>query len=128
MRTALIILPLAALAACATPREECIDVALRDTRVINALVTETQRNLQRGYAIEQKQEVRTVRETCRGRNEDGTTFRFRCDETRTITTNVPVAIDLNEEQKKLDSLLERQALSQSRSNQAIAQCIAVHPE
>jgi hypothetical protein len=128
MRPALIILPLVALAACATPREQCIGNVTRDTRVLSSLVNETQGNLARGYALEERQDVRTLRRTCRGRNEDGTTFTFRCDETETFTTTVPVAIDLNAERAKLASLEERFAQTQSSSNQAVAQCIAVHPE
>jgi len=128
MRPALILLPLAVLVACATPREQCINDVTRDTRVLSSLVNETRANLSRGYALEERQDVRTVRGTCRGRNEDGTTFLFRCDETETFSTTVPVAIDLNAEAAKLASLEERFAQSQSSSNQAVAQCIRVHPE
>ena len=59
MRPALMILPFLALAACATPREQCIGQATRDLRVLNSLIAETQGNLARGYAIEEQQEVRT---------------------------------------------------------------------
>ena len=118
MRPALILLPLVMLAACATPREQCISNVSRETRV----------NLARGYALEEQQEVRTIRSTCQGRNEDGSTFEFRCPETKTITTTRPVAIDLNAERAKLASLEERFAQTQAASNQAVAQCIAVHPE
>ncbi|MEO1637819.1 MAG: hypothetical protein AAFU41_01060 [Pseudomonadota bacterium] len=128
MRAATIILPLALLAACATPREQCIDNVTRDTRVLASLINETRGNLARGYAIEERQEVRTLRRTCQGRNEDGTTFAFRCDDTETFTTRVPVAIDLNAEQAKLESLEERFAVTQAASNQAVAQCIATNPE
>ncbi len=128
MRPALMILPLLALAACATPREQCIGQATRDLRVLNSLITETQGNLARGYAIEQQQEVRTVRQTCRGENSDGTTFRYRCDDTQTYTTNRPVAIDLNVERAKLNSLIERRNQQQATADQAVLQCIATHPE
>ncbi|WP_296431495.1 hypothetical protein [Yoonia sp.] len=127
MRTAFMILPLVALAACATPREQCINEVSRDTRVLGALINQTERNISRGYALEQRQDVRTVRGTCRGRNEDGTTFIFACDETDTFSTTVPVAIDLNAERAKLASLQERFAQTQPAANQAIAQCIAIYP-
>ncbi|MFT7106320.1 MAG: outer membrane murein-binding lipoprotein Lpp [Yoonia sp.] len=126
MRTAFLMLPLIALAACATPREQCINDVTRDTRVLNALINQTRGNISRGYALEQRQDVRTVRGTCRGRNEDGTTFLFSCEETNTINTTVPAAIDLNAEQAKLASLQERLAQSQLAANQAVAQCIAIH--
>ncbi len=128
MRPALFILPLAALAACATPREQCIGDVTRDLRILNSLIAETQGNLSRGYAIEENKEVRTLRRTCRGKNEDGSTFRFPCDETETFTTTRPVAIDLNAEQAKLESLLERQAQAKAASDQAVLQCIRSNPE
>lgn len=128
MRTALIVLPLVALAACATPREQCISNVTRDAKVLSHLINETRGNLARGYALEQRQDVRTIRSTCRGRDDDGNVFRFRCDETKTFNTTVPVAIDLNAERAKLASLEERFAQTQATSNQAVAQCIAVHPE
>jgi len=128
MRAALIILPMVVLTACATPREECIDQVTRDTKVLSSLINETRGNLSRGYALEERQEVRTVRGTCRGRNEDDSIFTFRCDETETFTTKVPVAIDLNAERAKLTSLEERFAQTQTASNQAVLQCIASNPE
>lgn len=128
MRPALIILPLMVLSACATPREQCIADVTRDTRVLSALINETQANLSRGYALDEQKDVRTVTRNCRGENEDGSTFFFPCSKTETFTTERPVAIDLVAEQAKLTSLEERFALMQANSNQAVAQCIAVHPE
>ena len=128
MRPALILLPLAFLAACATPREQCIADVTRDTKVQSSLINEVRGNLERGYALDRQERVRTVPKTCRGEDEDGNIFRFRCDETRTDTIVTPVAIDLNTERAKLASLEERFAQSQAASNQAVAQCIAVHPE
>ncbi|MEJ6402834.1 hypothetical protein [Yoonia sp. 2307UL14-13] len=128
MRPALILLPLAALAACATPREQCINNALRETRIVDALVNETRANIARGYAIEEDQEVRTVPRRCTGERSDGTEFRYWCNDVQTIETSRPVAIDLNAEQAKLESLLERQAQNRAASDQRITQCIAAHPE
>ncbi|MFA8443404.1 hypothetical protein [Yoonia sp.] len=128
MRTALLMLPIVVLAACATPREQCINEVTRDTRVLGSLINEVRGNLERGYALEERQDVRIIPKTCRGRDEDGNIFRFRCDETRTFTTVVPVAIDLNVERAKLASLEERFAQTQAASNQAVAQCIATYPE
>ncbi|EAQ06078.1 hypothetical protein SKA53_08231 [Yoonia vestfoldensis SKA53] len=122
------ILPFLVLAACATPREHCISQATRDLRVLNSLIAETQGNLARGYAIEEQQEIRTIRQTCRGENSDGTTFRYSCDETETFTTNRPVAIDLNVEGAKLSSLIERRNQQQTTSDQVVLQCIVAHPE
>lgn len=128
MRLALFMLPLAVLTACATPREQCINQVTRDTRILASLIEQTRGNLARGYALEEQQEVRTIRRICRGSNEDGTTFRYRCDKTDTFTRTVPVAIDLNVERAKLASQEARFAQSQAASNQAVLQCIARNPE
>lgn len=128
MRHVLMIVPLLALAACATPREQCISNVTRDARVLATLISETQGNLARGYALEQQQELRTVRTLCRGRDAQGNSFSFACNESETINTTVPVAIDLNAERAKLASLQERQAQAQAAADRGVAQCIAVHPE
>ena len=128
MRPTLILLPLVALAACATPREQCINDATRDTRVLSALVAETEANIARGYALTTTQEVRTIRTTCQGRNEDGSTFLFPCEEVQTIDRTVPVAIDLNAEEAKLTSLRTRLATERAAANATVSQCIATFPE
>lgn len=127
MRRALILLPLL-LAACATPREQCINDVTRELRVLNGLVTETQQNISRGYALEEVQEVRVIRTTCTGNNDDGSTFTFPCEETQTFNRDVPVAIDLNAERAKLNSLLERQTQLERATDAAIQQCVATYPE
>ena len=128
MRASVMLLPLLALTACATPRERCVNQANSEVRVINSLITQTQGNLTRGYALAEQQEVRVLRRSCEGTNADGSTFRFPCEETETFTRNVPVAIDLNAEQSKLESLQDRLALEQRRAQTATRQCIAQYPE
>jgi hypothetical protein len=127
MRAALLIVPLL-LTACATPREACLNDVNREVRILDELIGVTRANLSRGFAVEEREEVRTTRSTCRGRNEDGTTFRFRCDKTSTFTRSVPVAIDLNAERAKLESLEQRQVQNISNAESGIAQCIARFPE
>lgn len=127
MRSSLLLLPLL-LAACATPREACIGDATRDLRVVNALVAQTRANLQRGYAIEEEQDLRTLYRSCRVDNADGTTGTYACPRTVVVTNEVPVAIDLNAERAKLESLLERRDQLESAVQPAIRQCMARYPE
>lgn len=127
MRAALFIVPLL-LTACATPREACLDEVNREVRVLDKLIEQTQGNLARGFAVEERQELRTRRTFCTGKNEDGSTFRFRCEETDTVTRTIPVAIDLNAERAKLASLEQRQRQNISNAEAGIAQCIARYPE
>ena len=127
MRPALAVLSLAVLAACATPQEQCISDATKNLRVINALVSETRANMTRGYALEEVQTVRSVPQTCTGETASGDPYTYRCDRTETITSTRPVAIDLNAEQAKLTSLLDRQAQAQAASDAAVAQCRITYP-
>jgi len=116
MRQLAIALPaLILLTACATPREACIANANRDGRVLNTLISQTQANLNRGFAISERQEVR-VR------------FEVACEKTDTVTVRDAVAIDLVAERAKLESLLERQRQNRINAQSAVEQCIAVHPE
>ncbi len=128
MRPAFIILPLVALTACATPREECIRDVTRDARIISSLIREVEGNIARGYALEESQEVRTRTRFCSDRHSDGSTFRYPCNEVDTFTVTQPVAIDLRAEEAKLASLRERLAVVQPAADQGVAQCIATHPE
>ncbi|MBD3765401.1 MAG: hypothetical protein IE927_11935, partial [Rhodobacterales bacterium] len=48
------VLTLIALAACGTPREQCIARETRDLRTVDRLIAETEENLRRGYALEER--------------------------------------------------------------------------
>ena len=128
MRYALFALPILALTACATPQEACINDVARELRTINALIAQTRGNIDRGFALETRQETREVRTTCRGRTETGEAVRVRCDETRVRDVRVPVTIDLAQEQVKLRQLEGRLANLQRQTEQSIAQCRARYPE
>lgn len=127
MRLTLLIIPML-VTACATKQEACIADVTREARVLDGLIAQTRANLSRGFAVAERQDVVTVRGSCTGRNEDGTTFTFGCDETKTVTREVPVAIDLNAEQAKLASLEQRQLQNQVNTRAGIAQCQAQFPE
>lgn len=126
MRATLLIFPVL-LTACATPREACIADVTQEVRILDSLIAETRGNLSRGFAIEEREEIRTRNTFCTGRNEDGSTFRFRCEETDTVTRRTPVAIDLNAERAKLASLEERQQQNRINAQSGIAQCEARFP-
>ena len=127
MRRATALLPLLALAACQTPREACLSDAARPGRVIESLIAETSGNLARGYTIEEDQEVRVDRDTCRVRLDDGSVGRVRCDETRVIDVSRPVAIDLVAERAQLDSLLGQRALLDAERDARARGCIQAYP-
>lgn len=116
------------LAACSTPREQCISGANRPIATLDRLIATTQGNVNRGFALAEVQDVRVLRSTCEGTNSDGSTFRFRCEETETFTRRVPVTINIAEERIKLSQLQERRAQSARAAQAQVQQCIAVHPE
>jgi hypothetical protein len=128
MKPFLLVLPLVALVACATPREACIRDAQRQVTLLNQQIATTQGNIDRGYALAEVQDIRTITTTCTGTNEDGSTFTFPCQETRTITRQEPVAINVAEERAKLADLIERRDAAAEATNARIQQCIAMHPE
>jgi hypothetical protein len=128
MNKIVLILPLLALAACATPRESCISSAQRELRTVDSLIAQTQGNINRGYAVAEVQDVRTRRTRCTGTNADGSTFTFPCEETDTVRRQVPVAINIAEERAKLASLQQQRERLAPATQAAIQQCVALHPE
>lgn len=128
MKKLLLLLPLALLAACATPREQCISGANRPVATLDRLIAETRGNISRGYGLVEVQDVRVLRRSCEGKNADGSTFRFPCEETETYTRNQPVTLDITDERRKLAQLEARRTEVARAAQTQVQQCIAVHPE
>lgn len=128
LRKTAILLPLLVVAACATPREQCINGANRPIATLDRLINETRGNVNRGYALAEFQDVRVIRTNCRGTNEDGTTFSFPCEETETFTRTRPVSINIAEERVKLEQLEQRRSEAARTAQTQVQQCIAIHPE
>ncbi len=115
---------LLALAGCATPQEQCISNASREINVLERLIAETEANVERGYAL--KTVERVVPD---GYRNCGTKEKpVRCAKTKIERKQVPVAIDLNAEQSKLNSLIARRNADAKTVASTIAQCRAVYPD
>jgi hypothetical protein len=101
-------LPLAAFllaTACATPQQRCEIQATRDLRVVNELIAESQATLRRGYALREEQRTRFGTTICYGGGDDfGYGF---CWGNETYTRLRPVAVNLDEERAKLQTLLRK---------------------
>ncbi len=123
---AIALLPL--VAACATPREACLRPVNPPSRTLDRLVLETRANINRGFAMETRQEVREVMKPCEIQQPDGTVIRTMCERVDVVDKQVPVAIDLNAEKAKLASLEQRQLQMQASARAAIEQCIANNPQ
>lgn len=110
-----------ALTACSA-RQMCEREATRDLRVINSLIAETEGNLSRGYAIEERQEVREESRRCTVRQPDGSNIVTICSDVDTVTVQTPKAIDLNAERAKLQSLQQRRDVMSPGVQGRLAQC------
>lgn len=129
MRSRLLLLPLLALAACATPLERCERAATEDLRVLDALIVETQQNIDRGYAIDQEIRESPYLRLCYGRSvDDGRLGMVFCNDRRTIVRDRPVAIDLDAERAKLASLKAKRSEVAQRAAVALASCHAQFPD
>lgn len=115
---------LLALAGCATPQEQCISNASRNINVLERLIAQTEANIERGYGV--KTIERIVPDGYRncGTPEEP----VRCAKTRVERETVPVAIDLNAEQSKLNSLIARRNADAKAVSATIAQCRAAYPD
>ncbi len=128
MHPALILLPLLLLAACATPREQCLGQATRDARINAQLIAQTEATIRRGFALRTEERVREVNRICRGVTASGEPVRTRCEEVRVTKVRVPVAVDLNAEQAKLASLKARRDQLAAAASAQVAQCRSLYPE
>ena len=128
MRYLIALAPIALLAACATPQQQCLTNVTQELRVNAFLITQTQGNLNRGYGIDREQRVSSGVDMCRERDRDGTISTTLCRTTQVRDVNVPQAINLDVERKTLDQLLARRAVLERQTAAAIAQCRALYPQ
>jgi hypothetical protein len=92
--------------------------------VLERLIAQTEANVQRGYGIRVVE--RTVPD---GYYSCGTKEKpVRCAKTKVEKKNVPFAIDLNDEQRKLESLIARRNADAKNVSTTVAQCRATYPD
>lgn len=127
MRRLAALIPLVVLAACQAPREACLADASRELRIVERLIDETRGNIARGYAVEEEQRVRVRPGICRGTDEDGGVDLDSCEDVDVDMVARPVAVDLNAEAAKLDSLLERRERLAAEREARVGACAAAYP-
>ena len=108
------------LAACASPEETCRQRAVEDVRILEALIEETEGNIERGYAIESEVVNAVDLQLCLGQPER----LLFCNRTGTTAVENPVAIDIRAERQKLKTLQERLIEAEARAAYDLAQCDA----
>ena len=126
----LILLSLLALAACGTPQEQCISAGTRDLQVVDRLIRETEGNRPRGYALATAPEHDAPRIDCPPRPTEAVPEpeRQMCFDRVPVTVRKEVALDLNAEAAKLQSLKAKRASLAKAAEGVIAQCKARYPE
>ncbi|WP_460275154.1 hypothetical protein [Celeribacter sp. ULVN23_4] len=119
---ALAVLPL--LAAC-SEQQMCISRATKDLRQVQSFIKEAEGNLDRGYALVEKEYIDYDIKRC-GENKDGKPIFCRVPDVQ--TRKVPKAIDLDAEAAKLAALQKKEAQLQIEADAAIDACKVQYPE
>jgi hypothetical protein len=117
------ILGLLALAACATPQQQCQENATRDLQVLDLLIIETRQNLDRGYSVREDVVPRVGFSYCLGNYGYGSGISF-CSGGSTSIRRTPVAIDLDAEAQKLKGLESRRTEVARQAQAGLAACQA----
>ncbi len=129
-----LMLPLLLLIACGTPQERCISTATRDLRILNGLIEDSRANLSRGFAYEEYTVRRSRWVHCDGPLVVDSEGRLvsghphMCLDDYTDTVRRPVAINLADERRKLDSMLVKQRELSRVAAAQIESCKARFPQ
>lgn len=128
-------LPLVLLVACGTPQEQCIARGTRDLRTVEKLIAETEGNLKRGFAYEEKIVRFPVFRPCvlpsppvTGGTAPPPPQVTTCRDTEEQVIRQPVAIDLEAEARKLRQLQEKRQAQLREAEAVAAACRAEYPE
>jgi hypothetical protein len=135
MKRSLLLLP-ALLIGCGTPQEQCIAAGTRDLRTVEALISQTEGNLQRGYALEDRVVEEEVFGFCQppaapppeGELPPPPPPPEPCWKTEVTTETTAVAIDLDAEARKLKQLKQKRADLQRQADKLAADCRLRYPE
>jgi glutathionyl-hydroquinone reductase len=125
MRFPFALAALTLLAACATAQQQCISRSTKDLRTVTSLEATAAANLQRGYGYETRTDIRFERERC-GETEEGEAI--YCRVPVEYSRQVPVAIDLELEARKLAQLSAKRELLTRQAEPAIQACKQDYPE
>ena len=108
------------LAGCSTPLEQCVSRSTKDLRAIEDLISVTQTNIERGYALEADSRTSVGLQLC---TSPSANFHF-CTATQSNLKQNPVAIDVSAEKRKLAELKSRRAVLKRQSDLAVRACVS----
>lgn len=126
----LLLVPFLVLAACGTPQQQCISANTRDLQVVDRLIREAEGNLARGYGYETVTEYEPRWFDCTPRPTEAVPepASQMCFDRVPVSVRKEVALDLNAEAAKLQSLKTKRADLSRAAETVIAQCKAKYPE
>ena len=126
------LLPLALLAGCGTEQERCIRGNTREYRALSELMAETEGNLARGYAWEEREVYRTELDYCpeviRTKEGEARVIQRSCWRDVVDTERYRVPIDPAAERRSRDYLAEKLKTETVRAEAVVRQCKAAYPE
>jgi len=108
------------LAACANPHHTCEAQATRALTTVQTLIAQTETTIARGYAIERRSDTILYTDLCP--DDNGTVANSFCDRLHPVTTQVPVAVNLNAERAKLRDLKRKEAALAPKAASALRSC------
>jgi hypothetical protein len=131
MRAAALLVPLV-LAACQTQQQRCEARAVQDLRVVNALIAETEETIRRGYGIREVHNSRPVATFCWGGyggywDDDWGGGGGICWGNQVVTSDEPVAVNLDEQRATLRSLQAKRQELEVQARAELDACAAAAP-
>lgn len=124
IKTSLSLAALGLVGACATPKEQCISQATLNLRTLNGLISETEGNISRGYAIHKQSVPYTYSGTCYNERLGA----YACPKTGSRIQETPVPIDVSDQRKRLGSLKKQLPEAKRVAAHKVKQCEATYPE
>jgi|UPI00056C8AC8 hypothetical protein len=124
-----LVVAVALLSGCATPRDQCISNATQLYRNAETALATAQGNINRGYALHTERVPYTVMRTCY-RNYPYTYggIPYACPSTQFRTQTTPVPIDVAEERTKLAQYQKLLPKLRQEAGAQVQQCKAQFPE
>ena len=121
--TALSAAGLIALTACVDEYAQCVRNNSKDLRVVDDLISQSQTTIARGYGFETRIATEIEEVVCLTAEGAQATCLVEVG----TTYQTPVAVDLDNERRKLAQLLEQRKVLERRVAEAADQCRALYP-
>ena len=111
------------LGACSTPRDRCIAAATDSYESVAFVILDLRQTIARGYALHRERVPYTIHETCyRTDSYTGDLVPYSCPSTAYRTTTTPVAVDIDEERRKLADYEQLLPKVRAEAAAGVAQC------